>query len=76
MVHYDVHLHAKGISVISGYLSKVLIVPVLFFIDGFSWNNVTNMVTDYFAICSLICLFVLVAYIANNMNPDQTALLI
>ena len=24
-------------------------------------------------ICSLICLCILIAYIANNMDPDQTA---
>ena len=24
-------------------------------------------------VCSVVCLCILVAYIANNMNPDQTA---
>ena len=28
-----------------------------------------------FVICSLICLCILLAYIANNLNPDQTAAL-
>ena len=38
------------------------------------WLNLFPLFTTT-AICSLICLCTLVAYFANNKNPDQTAIL-
>ena len=35
-----------------------------------SFPVIHNMTID---VCSLICLSILSAYIANNVNPDQTA---